>query len=308
MSPLTIYVTEPQVINLSIVRAALGGTPYTLVSGSPDFLAGDAAACNVVLIRSGTHITSTILATMPHLQHVVRVGVGLDNVDLDFCRQHRIAVYNAPGANADAVAEYALTMILVALRQLHHLTRADQEAWNRFKFSGHGIASRTVGIVGFGHIGKLLYAKLRSLGCHSFMVYDPYATDTPADARMASLDELLAGSDVVSLHLPLMPETTHIINAQKLALMKDGAILLNAARGGIVDETAVLARQKSKPLTYIADTVEGEPHVNPALLNSPGTVITPHIASLTDDAEAAMVRVAIENLLAGKQAQVIATP
>jgi len=308
MPPLTMYVAEPEVIDLDIARAALDNTQYTLISGSPDFSAGDPAACNAVLLRSGTHITNTILETMPKLEHVVRVGVGLDNIDLDFCQKHGIKVYNAPGANADAVAEYAVTVILLALRKLHLLTRADQEAWNRFKFNGHGIGSRVVGIVGFGHIGKLLYAKLRSLGCHDFIIYDPYATDTPADGRTATLEELLAASDIVSLHLPLLPETTHIINAERLAMMKEGAILLNAARGGIVDEAAVMSRQQTKPLTYIADTVEGEPQVNPALFSSPDIIVTPHIASLTDEAEVSMVRVAIENLLAGKQAQILPAP
>lgn len=305
MPPFSVYVTEPEAIDLKIAASAFGDAPHTLVAGSADFSVGEPGACNTVLIRSGTRIDDSILASMPALKHVVRVGVGLDNVDTTFCQAHDIAVYNAPGANADAVAEYAVTVILLALRKLHLMTPQDQAAWNRFKFTGHSITGRTVGIVGFGHIGKLLFAKLRALGCQNFIVYDPFVADTPEGTRTASLDELLQQSEIISLHLPLIPETTHIINAEKLALMKDGTILLNAARGGIVDETAVLARLDNHALTYIADTVEGEPQVNPALLNHTGVILTPHIASLTTEAEEAMIRTAVENLVAGTTARIL---
>ncbi|HYH74362.1 MAG TPA: NAD(P)-dependent oxidoreductase [Candidatus Saccharimonadales bacterium] len=302
MPAFQIYVTEPEVIDLDVVREVLGGADYNLIAGSTDFSVGDASICNTVLIRSGTHVDATTKEKMPNLQHVVRVGVGLDNVDLAFCEQNGVAVYNAPGANAEAVAEYAVAVILLALRNIHLLERSDLETWNRFKFSGTSIASRTVGIVGFGHIGKLLFQKLQALGCKDFLLYDPYVTEAPEGTRMAELDELLSESDVISLHLPLLPATEHIINAGKLSLLKENAILLNAARGGIVDEAAVVAALTDKQFTYIADAVEGEPQVNPALLDQPNILITPHIASLTDDAEKAMARVAVQNLVDGKQA------
>jgi (S)-sulfolactate dehydrogenase len=239
---------------------------------------------------------------MPNLRHAVRVGTGLDNVDRVFCQQAGIAVYNAPGANADAVAEYVLTVALMALRNVHLIEQADIQTWNRFKFAGHGIAGRRVGIVGFGHIGKLLYQKLHGLGCRNFLLHDPYVHEAPADATLIPLDGLLQHSDIISLHLPLMPQTQHCINAEKLAYLREHAILINASRGGVVDEAAVLARMQQLPFTYIADTVEGEPHVNPALLQNPNIIITPHIASLTDEAEAAMVRMAVQNLLDSKAA------
>lgn len=298
---MNIYIAEPASIEPATVTAALGDTPHQLVLGSTDFTAGDVRGCDTVLIRSATRLTADVLAKQPQLTRIVRVGVGLDNVDLDYCSEHNITVYNAPGANADAVAEYAVTMMLIALRKLNHMTPEDQLAWNRHKFTGRGLASRSVGIVGYGHIGKLLHAKLHSLGCVNFTVYDPFVADTPEGARLTSLDELLKTCDIVSLHLPLTADTTHCINAEKLALLKPDAILLNAARGGIVDETALLANP-SQPLTYIADTVEGEPHVNPALLKDPRVIVTPHIAGMTDDAETAMIQVAIQNLLAGKPA------
>lgn len=305
MPSFQIYVTEPDVIDLDVVREVMGSADYGLVAGSTDFTAGDASICDTVLIRSATHVDATTKEKMPNLQHVVRVGVGLDNVDLDFCEQNNIAVYNAPGANADAVAEYAVAVILLSLRKMHLLERSDLETWNRFKFSGQSIATRTVGIIGFGHIGQLLQQKLQALGCKDFLLYDPYVTDAPDGTRMAELDELLSESDIISLHLPLVPATEHIINAGKLSLLKEGAILLNASRGGIVDEAAVVAALNDKQFTYIADAVEGEPQVNPALLDQPNILITPHIGSLTDDAEKAMVRVAMQNLIEGKKATVL---
>ena len=214
-----IYVTEPEVIDLAIVREVLGNADYDLVAGNPELTIGDPSICNTVLIRSGTHVDAATKEKMPDLEHVVRVGVGLDNVDLAFCEAHDIAVYNAPGANADAVAEYAVAVILMGLRKIHLLEHSDLETWNRHKFSGQSIASRTVGIVGFGNIGRLLHQKLSALGCNDFLLYDPYVTMAPEGTRMAELDELLSESDVISLHLPLLQESVVLraVGAQMLA-------------------------------------------------------------------------------------------
>lgn len=302
MDEFTIYVTEPEAIDMDLVIKTLGEYPHTLSAGNPSFTAGEPTHCNTVLIRSNTQITSSVLDHMPNLKYVVRAGTGLDNVDRDFCEAHGIAVYNAPGANADAVAEYVLTTALLALRKVHLLTRSDQETWNRFKFTGHSVATQRIGIIGFGNIGRLLYEKLHALGCRNFLLHDPFVHEAPVDATLVPLDGLLQHATVISMHLPLLPQTTHCINAENLQFLKDGAVLINSSRGGVVDEAAVLEQLKTKQFTYIADTVEGEPNVNPALLDNPNVIITPHIGSLTSEAEAAMVRVAVENLVAGKTA------
>jgi len=302
MNEYRIYVTEPDVIDMALVEHALGDTPHILVAGNTSFTNGEPSACNAVLIRSATHIDNTVLAHMPQLKHVVRAGTGLDNVDQTFCQRNGISVYNAPGANAEAVAEYVLTVTLMALRKLHLLERSDLETWNRFKFGGHSIATQRVGIIGFGHIGRLVYEKLRALGCHNFLLHDPFVHDAPEDATLVPLDGLLEHSTVISMHLPLLPQTRHSLNADNLKFLKEGAILINSSRGGVVDEQAVLEQLQTKTFTYVADTVEGEPQVNPTLLDNPNVFVSPHIASLTDEAEAAMVRISIENLLAGKTA------
>lgn len=296
------YVTEPDAIDLAIVRETLGDQDYTLISGSTDFSEGDAASCNTMLIRSGTTVDASAKDAMPYLKHIVRVGVGLDNVDLDFCARENIAVYNAPGANAPAVAEYAVATIMLALRNIHTLDRNDIETWNRFKFTGHSITTRTMGIIGFGNIGKLVYEKFHALGVREFLIYDPFVSSAPIDARLAKVEEIMERCHVISLHLPLLESTKHTIAAEQLDKLQSGAILLNAARGGIVDEVALTEALKSKQFTYIADTVEGEPSVNPLLLDQPNILITPHIAALTHEAEQDMIRLAVTNLLEGKTA------
>lgn len=293
-----VYVSEPDVIDLETVRQLLPGETFVVTAGQADFAPGFTSGAEVLLIRSGTTVGSDIKQYFPRLNAVVRVGTGLDNVDVDFCESAGVKVYNAPGANADAVAEYVTAMILYVKRNLYRLNREDVAAWNRFVFRGEGVAGQTVGIVGFGHIGRLLQQKLLGLGCQKFFVYDPYIlaeTIAAAGATPADLGTVLRESDVVSLHLPLVPDTRHIIDSEKLNLLKEGALLINAARGGIVDESALLAM--SKEITYVADTVEGEPKVNLALLEQKNIIITPHIASLTKDAEEAMVRVALKNYL-----------
>jgi len=305
MQKFTIYVAEPDTIEIDLIKEILKDANYHLIEGSPDFSKGDAATCDTLIIRSVAQVDATIKQKMPHLARVARVGTGLDNVDLDFCAKENIAVYNAPGANAEAVADYAIAVTMMALRKLHLLQPADVASWNRFKFTGYDIATRTVGIVGFGNIGNILYKKFRGLGCRDFLVYDPFIKQAPEYAQLMSLDELVKKSDIISLHVPLLPQTKHCIGIQNIGTLKEGAILLNASRGGIVDEDAVIEALQTKQFTYIADTVEGEPSVNPGLLNNEDVIITPHIASLTRGAEAAMVVGAITNLLADKRAVVI---
>lgn len=293
-----LYVTEPDVIDVNEVKRLLPDGMFTVTPGQAGFAPGFTSAAQALLIRSDTTVDSSIKQFFPQLRAVIRVGTGLDNVDVGYCRSAGIEVFNAAGANADAVAEYVAAMILYVKRGLYRLNPEDVASWNRFAFRGQSVEGQTVGIVGFGHIGRLLQRKLAGLGCKKFLAYDPYV---PADAiaetgaAAADLSAVLRESDIVSLHLPLLPETHHIINAEKLEMLKDGALLINAARGGIVDEAALLAAGKN--ITYVADTVENEPKINPALLKRGNVIVTPHIASLTAESERAMLHVALANYL-----------
>lgn len=297
-----IYVTEPAAINLAIAEEILSGK-WELINGSTSFEGDDARDCSALLIRSATTISSNIKETFPDLQHIIRVGVGVDNIDMDFCRRAGIAVYNAPGANSDAVSDYVIGMMFHALRKTYLLTTQDVTEWNRFKFTGRSMAGRSIGIIGFGHIGKQIFAKLQGFGCKAFLVYDPFVKkeDMPAGVTCAeSVEEVLRGSDIVTLHVPLIPTTKYLISKDNLGLMAEGAILINASRGGIVNEADVVRHMQSHKLVYVADTVEGEPHVSTQLLGAENAIITPHIASITKESDDNMVRVALGNFIANR--------
>lgn len=291
--------TEPDVINLQMVRDMLPER-YVLFAGNTAFTGEIPENCTTLLIRSATTIDSHIKMTFPDLTSVIRIGAGVDNIDMALCRQVGIRVCNAPGANADAVSDYVVCMMLVALRKIFTLNPEDVTGWNRFKFTGNSMSAQSVGIIGFGNIGRLVHKKLQGFGCKSFYVYDPFVREDalPNGVTYApSIGDVLTSSTVVTLHLPLLPETHHIINRDNLKLLSDGAILLNASRGGIVDEDAVIESVRSRQLIYVADTVEGEPVAKQALLDEPNVIVTPHIASLTVESEYNMVKVAVDNFL-----------
>jgi phosphoglycerate dehydrogenase-like enzyme len=297
-----LYVTEPNAINMLLVHRLLP-EDWEIVKGDPSFPGSHTEDCSTLLIRSATTITSEIKKTFPNLRHVVRVGVGVDNIDIEFCNQEGIAVYNAPGANTDAVSDYVIGIMFYALRRLHLITPRDVETWNRFKFTGRSMAGRTVGIIGFGNIGKQIFSKLQAFNCRAFLVYDPFIKeeDMPEGTTyVTSVEEVLRGSDIVTLHVPLIPNTKYLINKENLPLLAEESILINASRGGVVNEADVVEYVHGHDLIYIADTVEGEPQVSETLVGTKNIIVTPHIASLTKEADDNMVIVALENFLSYK--------
>jgi phosphoglycerate dehydrogenase-like enzyme len=297
-----IYVTEPDVIDVTSIAEILP-VEYDIVQGNTSFEGGIPSDCSILVIRSATTINSSIKEKIPKLKHIIRVGTGIDSIDIEFCNTAGIAVYNAPGANADAVSDYIVAMMFVALRKINLLTKEDTETWNRFKFTGHSMSSRSIGIIGFGNIGKQIFHKLQGFNCKSFVAYDPFvkAEDMPDGVTYASsIEEVLKNSDIVTLHVPLIPSTQYLINKNNLKLLSKGAILLNASRGGIVNETEISEYIHENNLVYIADTVENEPKVAEYLLNNEQIIVTPHIASLTEESEVSMVEVALQNFLNDK--------
>lgn len=294
-----IYVTEPDVINIKAIKNLLPEN-YEVISGNTSFKGNFPQRCSILVIRSATIIDKSIKEKFPELAHIIRIGTGVDNIDIDYCNKEGISVYNAPGANADAVSDYVIAMMFVALRKINRLANEDVESWNRFKFTGHSMSSRSIGIIGFGNIGKQIFHKLHGFNCKSFFTYDPFvkAEDMPKGVTYApSVEEVLKNSDIVTLHVPLIPSTQYLINKDNLNLLSKGSILLNASRGGIVNESDVVEYVRDNDLTYIADTVENEPNAAKALLNEERIIVTPHIASLTDESEDSMLRCAIKNYL-----------
>lgn len=297
-----IYISEPDVIDVRLVAQALEGTGITAVLGSPTFEQSRKQNYDTLFIRSATTIDKNIKQHFPYLKNIIRAGTGLDKIDLDYCKNDDISVYNAPGANADAVSEYVVAMILYVLRRLDRMSEEHIKAWNRFVFQGRSVREHTVGIVGFGHIGRLLYRKLNAFSVPKFLVSDPYISPNSIkeeNIQSVTLDELLKQATIISLHVPLTHETHNLINEQKLSLIQSGSLLINASRGGIVDEPAVISRTQRDEITYIADTITGEPVIDECLLKAKNIIITPHIASLTSISEQEMQRQALRNFLKG---------
>lgn len=235
------------------------------------------------------------------LRVISRYGVGIDNVDLIAARERGIVVTNTPGANSVSVAELALGLMLALARQIPEAALAVQQGkWPRF--SGLSLECKTIGILGLGAIGKQLARRLSGFDC-SILAYDPYADPVFAGEHgitLTTMDEVVAQSDFLSLHLPLLPETRRLVNTEFLARMKTGAILINTSRGDVVDEKALyeaLATGHLRGAGLDAFTVEPPDPASP-LLRLPQVIATPHLGAQTDGATSNMGWLAMQDCLA----------
>lgn len=253
-----------------------------------------------VLLHVLEPVTAEIMARAPKLRLIQKIGVGLNTIDLEAARAHGIAVANMPGTNSQAVAELALSLMLAALRRVPYLDREMRagRGWTlppeAFDQAGE-IAGRTVGLMGYGEVPRRLAPVLQALGAN--VVYSSRSPVSNACGEHLPLHGLLARSDIVSLHVPLTPETENIINARTLALMKPGSVLVNTARGGLIDEAALVSALRSGQLAAAGlDVVAAEPAAsgNP-LFALDNVVLTPHIAWLTRETLGRSLGIAIEN-------------
>jgi len=258
-------------------------------------LAAALEGCAAILIRSATRVTAEVIAGAPSLKLVVRAGTGLDNVDTAAAKARGIEVRNTPAANAVSVAELTLGMMLAFERHLPAAAASLREGrWEKSRFAGREIAGRTLGLVGFGRIGREVAVRARAFDM-AVWASDPLIASWPAGfewVRRAALDELLAGADYVSLHLPLTADTRGLIGAEALARMKPDAVLIHAARGGVVDEAALHAALAGGRLRgALLDVFESEPPGESPLFALPQVLATPHLGASTRDAQ---VRAGIE--------------
>lgn len=283
------------------MRELLESHPISISEGTVSFADSKVHPYEVLVIRSKATVDTRIKELFPRLKSIIRVGTGLDNIDIDYCKSADINVYNAAGANASAVAEYIVAMALLSLRRINHLTTEDVLTWNRFKFRGQSLGSQAVGLIGFGNIGRSVSQIVASFNCQNIFAYDPFITqDNLPDGvtKLDSLEELLQACSVISLQVPLIDTTRHLLNKERLTYLKQDAVLVNVSHGGVVDEAAVLAHlENGAQFTYIADTVSNEPNGDKRLFKHDNVIITPHIASLTHSSEREMVRVAIQNYI-----------
>lgn len=262
-----------------------------------------------ILVRMG-RIDEALFAHTPKLRVISKHGVGVDNIDLAAASARNIPVVVATGANAVSVAEHAMALLFAVAKKILPLDRSLREGrWEKPGFLGRELAGSTMGLVAFGAIAQQTARFAKAFGI-DVVAYDPFAPDAlfkaEGVARITDLDALLAQSDIVSLHSPLTPETRNLINAERLALMKPDAIIVNTARGGLIDEPALLAALRENRIAGAGlDTFAKEPaDPNHPFWAEPRLVVTPHIGGVT---RAANLRVgtdaaqAIVDYLAGKE-------
>ncbi len=254
------------------------------------------------IVRGATKVTRRLIEAAPKLRWVGRAGAGLDNIDVAAAKERGIEVMNVPGANAVAVAELVFGLLLALMR---HLPDADASVrrgeWDKSKFMGRELRGKTLGIVGLGKIGSAVARRALAfeMTCVGFDPLVPGAAARAMGVEPLSLDSLIARAEILTLHVPITPETRGMIGAAQIARMPRGAILVNAARGGLVDEAALLAALDSGALSGAAlDVLAEEPPKGSPLATHPKVVRTPHIGAATVEAQEAVGEEIVKLLLA----------
>ncbi|HPB27424.1 MAG TPA: D-glycerate dehydrogenase [Acidobacteriota bacterium] len=308
MPPETVLLTHP----LPFGAERRFPTHYTLrrppAAAWPDRAALAAAlpGCRGLVCLLTDTIDAALIDAAPDLQIIANVGVGFNNIDWAHARERGIAVTNTPGALTEATADLTLALLLAAARRVVEADRFVRDGrfagWDLELLLGLELNGATLGIVGLGRIGQAVARRARGFGMrivyHNRSAVDP-AVEAALEARRLPLDELLRAADVVSLHCPLGPATRHLIDARALAAMKPGAILINTARGPVVDEAALVDALRAGRLRAAGlDVYEGEPAVHPGLLALDNVVLLPHIGSATETARRAIVQMAVDNVIA----------
>jgi (S)-sulfolactate dehydrogenase len=263
-------------------------------------LAGDAPG---LIVRNMTQVRGEVLEACQALKVIGRLGVGLDNIDMDACKARGIQVFPATGANAQAVAEYVVAASLVGLRNIWNVSeRVAGGWWDRQTLIFREVSGKMLGLVGFGMIAREVAKRARALGMR-VAAYDPNLL--PGDPAWTNLGvahmdlvPLLSDSDVISVHTPLLTSTHNLVDASALALMKPDAVLINTARGGIVDEAALVSALKAKKLgCAFLDVLEKEPPAaNSIFRNVPNLILTPHVAGNTVESNVRVSAMTVANV------------
>jgi (S)-sulfolactate dehydrogenase len=277
----------------------------------PPRLMKEAATADAIVVRNRTQVRGELLAALKQCRVVGRLGVGLDNIDVPACEARGMQVIPATGANALSVAEYVIGSAMLLLRGAYQSTGAVAAGqWPRTALSnGRETAGKTLGLIGFGSIGQLSARLAQALGMRVIacdaMMDDAHPAFASSGVRAAGLDEVIATADVVSLHVPLVVGTRNLFNAGRIASMKPGAVLINTARGGIVDEAALAAALRSGHLGGAAIDVFGAEPLPAAehFKDCPNLLLTPHIAGVTAEANER-----VSFLIAEKVLEALATP
>jgi glyoxylate reductase len=275
------------------------------------------AGADAILTLLGDRVDAELLeAAGPQLRCVANVAVGYDNVDVAAAEERRVVVTNTPGVLDDATADLTLALILAATRRLAEADRLVRSGrdwnWGMYFMLGSGLQGRLLGIVGLGGIGRRVAQRARAFGmgiAYHSRHQAPAEVEAELEAERMPLDRLLAEADVLSLHCPLTPETHHLIGPAELAAMKPSAVLVNAARGPVVDERALASALAERRIAAAGlDVYEREPQVEPALLDLDNAVLSPHLGSATVETRTAMAELAARNAISVLSGQGPLTP
>jgi D-3-phosphoglycerate dehydrogenase len=247
------------------------------------------ADADALLVRSATKVDAEVFAATSRLKVVARAGVGLDNVEVPAATARGVLVVNAPTSNIVSAAEHAVALLLSLARRIPAADASLQGGeWKRSSFSGVEISGKTVGVVGLGKIGQLFAQRLAAFGTE-LIAYDPYVSPARAaqlGIELLDLDELLARADIISIHLPKTPETKGLIGADQLARTKPGVLIVNAARGGLIDEKALADAVRDGHVGGAGiDVFVEEPTTSSPLFGLPNVVVTPHLGASTGEAQ-----------------------
>jgi len=272
----------------------------------------DAARSDVhVLVVANETVDDDVLDRLPALRLVANFGAGYDRIDVDACARRGVAVTNTPGVLDAATADLSFALMLATRRRVVEgdaLVRSGEwsTGWSAGPFLGREVTGATLGIVGLGRIGAAVAH--RAGGFDLRVLYTQRRRADTAVAEFRELDDLLSEADVVTLHVPLTPETQGLISRERLALLPDGATLVNTSRGAVVDEDALVDELVSGRISAGLDVFVHEPHVPASLLGLPNVVLTPHIASATVEARSAMTRLVVDNIRALERGAPLLTP
>jgi len=276
-------------------------SPATVAALGPDFevrnidgtdrplLLKELATADAILVRSATQVDAEAIAAAPKLKVVARAGVGLDNVDIKAATAAGVMVVNAPTSNVISAAELAIGLLFSTARFIPDANSSLKAGeWKRSKFTGVEFFEKTVGIVGLGRIGTLVAQRLAGFGVN-LIGFDPYVTPARAEqigVKLATLDEVMEQSDFITIHIPKTPETTGMIGNAQFAKAKSNLRIVNASRGGIIDEAALYEALKSGQIAGAGlDVFVTEPPKDNPLLTLPNIVVTPHLGASTDEAQ-----------------------
>ena len=269
---------------------------YDMIPGmSKEELIAIIPAYDALIVRSDTRPDVDIIAAGTNLKVIGRAGIGVDNIDIDAATEHGVLVMNTPHANSVATAEQTMALMLAVSRNTvpaHNSLAAGQ--WDRARYVGTELDGKTLGVIGFGYIGRLVARRAQAFGMH-VTAYDPYVpVELAADmgARLLPLADVLAQADIITLHSVVTPETANLINAGTIAQMKDGVVVVNVARGKLIDEQALAeALISGKVAAAALDVYQQEPPTGSPLIGLPNVLHTPHLGASSKEAQ---LRVSVE--------------